>query len=141
MPFQPGFNKGVTFAPNGGGAVLFNVTGHSWSEFIDKLDVSHSGTAGIQALLAGLLRGDGNMKANIDSAQVVSNPANGIIPGTNGIMNFYLYVGGATGVGTNPFSVPCMIIKVNYKSEVAGKVEYDCDVSLNAIAGGYVRPS
>ena len=153
MSFQAGFNKGVSFQPTGlGVAVTFYVTGHSWSEMIDKIDVTHSGTGGIQALLAGILRGDGNMKANCDSGQIVSNPSNGLRAGTNGIMNFYFYDGGTFGLGTNPFSVPCMVIKVNYKSEVAGKTEYDCDVSLNALAnnssgvGGiptsvYTRPS
>ncbi len=53
--FQAGFNKKVTWTPAGGGLVTFNVTEHSWQEKIDKLDVTHSGSAGIQYLLAGIL--------------------------------------------------------------------------------------
>ncbi len=152
MSFQAGYNKGISFQPTGGAVNAYAVTGHSWSEFVDKIDITHTGTGGIQALLSAVLRGDGNVKANIDSAMIISNPANGIVPGQNGILNFYYYAGGANGVGNNPFSVPCMVIKVNYKSEVAGKTEYDFDVSLNTLAnnnpavGGvpgqtYVRPS
>ncbi len=148
MSFQAGFNKGTTFQPTGiGAAGVFFVTGHSWSEMIDKIDVTHTGTEGVQALLAGILRGDGNMKANIDSAQIISNPAVGLRAGTNGVMQFFYY-----SATLNPFVVPCMVIKVNYKSESAGKTEYDCDVSLNALAGNqagvgglplssYVRPT
>jgi len=100
---------------------------------IDKLDVTHTGTLGIQALLAGILRGDGNVKANFDNAQVPSTSPPFIRAGAGGLIDFYL------GAST-PFTVPCLITKVNYQSTVEGKVEYDFDVSLNSLAGNYVYP-
>ena len=86
MAFLAGYDKGVSFTPAGGGATAINITAHSWSEQVEKLDVSHSGTAGKQALIAGLLRGDGNIKANFDSAAMPFAAAPNVKAGTKGVM-------------------------------------------------------
>lgn len=136
MSFQSGFNKGVTWTADNAPSVGWNVTGHDWEEAIDALDVTHTGTGGIQALLAGILRGDGNVKANFDNAVVPSTFF--MRAGFNGVMAFF--VGGVT-----PFFVPSMIVKVHYQTVVEGKVEWSAMVRLNALAGlntlpgGYTR--
>ena len=149
MAFQVGYNKKVTWTTaaglvfpgqsglsSSGGTATINVTEHSWSEMIDKLDVTHSGSAGIQALLAGILRGDGNVKANCDDAQIITSITSSIVAGINGIMSFFLYA-----VSSNAYVVPAMIQKVNFKSVVSGVASYDFDVSLNGLAGAMVRPA
>lgn len=132
MAFQAGYNKGVTLQVSGFAAGVLNIKGHSWSEQIDALDITHTGHAGIQALLAGILRGDGNVKADLDGA--LAPPNVGIRAGANALMLFNLGT-------TTPYQVPLMITKVNYASVVEGKVEYDFDVRLNTEAGAMIRPT
>lgn len=131
--FQAGFNKSPTFLVSGGGAAItLNVTGHTWAEMIDALDITHTGTGGVQALLAGIFRGDGNIKGNVDAAILPSTFF--IRAGFNGL--FGIPLGSPT-----PFVVPAMIVKVNYQSLVEGKVEFNFDIKLNALAGNYTYPS
>lgn len=135
MSFIAGYNKGVTFRPSGaGGFTTLNVTGWSWKDTGEKLDVSHTGSFGQQALIAGLQRGQGNVTANLDTVQIPStNPPN-LRFGTKGVITFD--EGGATN-----WQVPIMITAVNYKSEVAGKVEYNFDVELDQISGTLTYPT
>jgi hypothetical protein len=134
--FLAGYDKKVTWTPTAGALATFNITEHSWEEAVEKLVTTHSGTAGIQYLLAGVLSGKGNFKANLDDAQLVSNSTISIRAGTNGVMNFYAFAS-----GSNPWTVPCMIISVPVKSVVMGLVSYECNVELNGVAGTYARPS
>lgn len=136
MAFIAAFNKGVKWTPSAGAQASLNVTEHSWAEMIDAIDVTHSGSGGVQALLASILRGEGNVSAFSDDAQVISNAAINIIGGASGVMLFYHYA--AAG---NPFTVPAMIIKVNWKTPIANGCQYNFDVKLNSIAGTYARPS
>lgn len=137
MGFRAGYNSPVTFRPDGQNeTATLNVTGHSWSEMVDKLVADHSGTGGLQALLAGVLRGDGNVKANMDAAAYPwASPLPFIRAGVNGVISFYY---GAF------YAVPCMVIKINKQSEVNGLIVFDFDVSLNCLAGSgadsIVRP-
>jgi hypothetical protein len=54
--------------------------------------------------------------------------------GTNGVL--LVYVSAALF-----FTVPCMVVEVPYTSQVAGVVEWECNVKLNAEAGTYTYPS
>jgi len=139
MPFQAGKTKTVTFQyQNAGAAVTLNVTGHTWDEAIDKLDTTSSGSNGVQELIAGILRGAGSVKANVDSTYVVTSPLGlyRINAGQKGLMTFQVGY-------TQPYTVPCMVTKVHHQSEVAGKVEYSFDVELDssASATAYARPA
>lgn len=137
MTFIAGYDKGVTWTPSGGGGdVDLNVTGHSWSEMIDALDVTHTGTDGFQAMISGILRGDGNVKANSDDEVIIGDATKLIRAGQGGVLKFHHYA-----LGGNPFTVPAIITKVNYKSVVEGKAEYDFDVKLNVLEGDYTRPT
>lgn len=138
MPFEAGYNKWAAWKFSGAGAAtLLQVTDHSWKEAVDKLDVSHSGSEGIQALLAGILRGNGTVKAKYNSS-AMPHGAPTIKAGTRGQLQ--LYLGGAT-----PFLIPGMILEVQYQSAVAGTAEYQFTVELdhNAIEtmGAYTYPT
>ncbi len=135
MSFLVGYNKKVTWNP-GPGPITLNVTEHTWSEWLNKLDVTHSGSGGICALLGSYLMGDGNVKANSDDGQVITNASINIRAGATGTVNFYHFA-----LGANPFQVPCLIHKVNFKTIVSGVCSYDFDCSLNGLAGTYVLPS
>ena len=133
MAFQAGYDKFVRWT-RAGTTTALNVTGHSWSEQIDALDVTSSGSGGIQTLLAGILRGDGNVKANFDNLQILSNPVLFIAAGVQGFLEFFF--GGGI-----PYTVPCMVTKLVYQTAVEGKVEWNFDVRLDGGAGTYVRMS
>lgn len=137
MAFLVGYDKKASWLILGGaGPVALNITEHSWSAMVDKLDVTHTGTGGVQAVLAGILRGDGNVKANSDDAVIISNIANvGIVPGASGTLYLYHYA-----AASNPFVIPGTILRVNYKSVVNGVANYDFDVCLNRLLGVYTPP-
>jgi len=139
MPFQAGSDKHVTFQPAGLNQVTLNVTGWSWKEAVDKLDFTHTGTGGQQAVLPGILRGDGSVKMNFDSSNNPYASTPNILSGVKGRMDFYL--GSAI-----PFRVPCMIVDVTSQSAVEGKVEWNCNVTLDYLTGvtmgtAYTRPT
>jgi len=134
MPFQAGYDKWAAWKVSGAGAAtLLQVTDHSWKEAVDKLDVTHTGSEGIQALLAGILRGNGTVKAKYNS-DAMPHGAPTIKAGYRGQLQ--LYLGGAT-----PFYIPGMITEVQYQSAVAGSVEYQFTVELDhnaiAVSGSY----
>lgn len=127
----------MLFVPDGqANQAALKVTGHSWSESVEALNATHSGTSGFAAMLAGVLSGQGNVKANIDAAAFPwVNPLPFIRAGTSGVIHFYF---GAY------YAVPCLITKVNHQSEVNGLISYDFDVVLSVLAGdgqdSIVRP-
>lgn len=136
MALQAGYDKAALFKLDGAaGYTTLAITGHSWKEAIDKLDVTDSSHSGTQALLRGIFRGTGNVKAVYNNTSAPHSAAPGIKAGANGKMQFQ------TGLG-NGFEVPCMITEVQYQSEVAGKVEYSFTVDLNVLSGNglYVYP-
>jgi len=136
MAFQAGYNKHTNFTPSGtAGTTPLNVTGWSSAEEVDKLDVTHTGTGGMQAVIAGILRVNGNVKANWDDAAVISsNPTPHIRAGTKGVIGHFM-------TGGQYITVPVMITKVNYQSAVEGKIEYNFDYTLDSLSGTYSLPS
>ena len=136
MPFQSGATKNVKFTVSGGALIAYSITEHSWEELVDKLDITSTSHAGIQAILAGIFRGTGSVKAvlNTDAGNMPWVAANGIRAGNNGVFQFFVS-------STLYFSVPAMVMKVKYSSQVAGKIEWAGDIELNAEAGTYAYPS
>lgn len=126
-----GKSQGVTWTPSGGSSTTLNVTDHTWSETIDAIDVTHTGAAGVQTLLAGILRGEGTVKAFLDSgasSTTFLGTTQQIIAGTNGALLHTL--------GTNlKYTIPCMITRVNSAVPVNGGVNYEFTVQLNDLAG------
>lgn len=149
MTIQAGYNKTAVFISDAGqtdalglpvpssASVIVAVTGFSWKEMIDALDVSSTSTQQIQALIAGIFRGEGNVKGFVDNASFwwVSQ---GIRAGVNGTLSLRVGTVGQVVV------IPCMITQVNVQVEHAGTVQCDFDVRLNALANtgvALVRPS
>jgi hypothetical protein len=133
VAFQAGFNKGVVWvsslsqAPAG-----LNVLDHAWKEIADWLEVTHSGTGGFQASLPGIIRGDGNVKANSDDAQVIAQSSIAIVAGGQGVLAFFHY---ATVLAS--FKVPAQVTDVEYKTVVNGVCNYSFNIKLNILAGVY----
>jgi uncharacterized membrane protein HdeD (DUF308 family) len=135
--FQPGYNKQVKWALIAGAPTAINVTEHKWSEWINFLDVTHSGSGGVAMGLASYLQGDGNVKANSDDAQVITSVIGvlKIMAGAAGVLSFYHY-----SFNSNAFVVPATVTKVNFSTVIAGVCFYDFDIKLNGLNGIYQRP-
>lgn len=121
-----------------------NVVDHTWRESIDKIDITHTGHSGIQALIGSIVRGTGNVKAFLDTTTHVcywdSGYAN-IRAGVQGQLKHYLTT-------TILFTIGVLITEVNSMVPVAGGVSYDFTVELNAEANtdgstaiGYTFPT
>lgn len=138
MPIQVGYDKYTTFEVDGGSEVRIDVTGHSWKEQVDALDVSSTATAQLQALLAGIFRGDGNVKGFVNSAAYPWALGTGpdVRAGNTGTMRLRI------GPGVlDWFVIPCLITALNTKTEHAGTVEFDFDIKFNVLADGtYTYP-
>lgn len=126
---QAGYDKYTAWQPDGNNAaIILDVVAHSWKEAVDAIDVTHTGLAGAQGLLAGILRGDGMMRAVFNTDQNIVNGTFRLRAGQNGMALFFYGP-------VIPFSVPCMVIDVTHQSEVAGRVEWTANVRLNKLAG------
>jgi hypothetical protein len=128
----PGYNKTVTFFVSGGSAATLKITKHSWKESVDKLDVTDTGHAGVQALIAGILRGDGTVEGNVRPTELINDTAPGVIVGAKGVITFNF------GAATN-WSCPVLITDVNWQSTVQGFPTWNFNVSLDSDSGTYTR--
>ncbi len=135
MAFIAGYSQGATWQATGQGApTTLNITAWSWEESVAVLDVTHSGTAGQMAVLAGILTGEGTVEANTDAAALPPTLTSPIKAGQKGVIRY------STG-STNPWVIPCMISKVPHKSAVNGLVQYSFTVTFDALSGTYTYPS
>jgi hypothetical protein len=131
MPLTPsgtweaGWDKSVDIF-----GVNLKVTATTWDEHVEVLDVTHSQSGGVEAWIPGILRGEGTITANINSAAMPYSF--NVFPGNGGVLTWRLG-------SSNPFSIPFGVTKVHYQSAVAGKVEYSFDVKLNSEEGAYTR--
>ncbi len=112
MSYQIGFDKGIYV--NG---TAVGVTGWDDTEGGDLPEVTSTNHNGLQALLAGIARGEGNTTFNFDSSHAPE--ALGIVFGA------YLTIVITTG-GT-PLSRGVRVAKVNRKSTVNGVVSINFD--------------
>lgn len=135
MAFQAGFNKYASFQASGAGkATTLDIIGWSDAEEVDKLDVTHTGSAGQQAVIAGVFRVNGNVKANWDSAAVPTTDPPKIRAGVKGVLRCSL------DASLLMLTIPIMITKINHQSEVNGIVQYNFDYTLDQIIGASMVP-
>lgn len=134
MPYQAGWDKGATFTATGGPEGALCITGHSWEETVEKLDVSNTCTGQGQALIAGIFRGEGSVKANLNT-ELHPNVAALVVAGVKGVLKLRL------GTAACFITIPCLVTKLRWASEHAGLVTYEFDVSLDLLTASYVRPS
>src|SRR5262245_2076318 len=131
--FQAGFSNPVKFTPDGAGQTTINITDWSHDELIDLLDTSHSGTAGVEDNIAGLLRAEGTFNADLDlNALPATASTPNLRAGVKGVFLKHVSTG-------KTIQVPARITRVHYASAVAGKVSWSCSYKLCASAGSYVR--
>ncbi len=134
MAYVAGHSQGVSFTLDGGGLVELNVRAHDWEEFVKELETTHTGSAGIEAVIAGLLGGRGNVEANVDAAALVNATSPGVKAGAKGSLNFKY--GGATGLIAH-----VMITKLHWRTVVDGLVTYSFACRIDSTSGTYTRPT
>jgi hypothetical protein len=147
--FVSGHANPVVFQVLNQSAMPLNITGWSGDESVTTLICTHSGSGGVAARIPNVLDGKWTVTADLDLlVPAYLNPPF-IAAGVSG--NIFLYVAppqgnlvpGGIGVPAGPpraFNVPCIIQKVHWESQVAGKVSYAFDVEMNSLTGVYLRP-
>lgn len=134
MAFQAGYDKHVKWNPDhGGGETTVNITGWSEDDGTDALEVTHTGTNGHQAFIAGLGRCSCQIDLNYDTAATPESI--GLRSGAKGTFTF------KTGSDTED-SIHVIIEKVGKKSAVNGVVSVSITAKSDAIddAGEVVDP-
>lgn len=132
--YTHGKNCPITYTPNGGALATIRVTSHTWQEMCDLADVTDTGCSGLQALLAGIVRGDGNIKGNVDLDAFVWSATILVRAGAYGVLRHYVSA-------TQYFAIPVSIASVVSTAPVGDKVEFDFNVKFNSLAGTYSYPA
>jgi hypothetical protein len=134
MAYRAGYDLGVTFQLEGaGGATSLAITSWSWSERVRELMTTHTGSSGREAMIAGVLSGEGTVEANVDIAALPVAAAPGIIAGAKGAIVF------DTGTTTD-WTVHVMVTQLNFKSSVDGLLTYNFNVKFDSTINTYTRP-
>ena len=133
MPFQAGFDKPVNWTPDSGGnATALNILGWDAEDSADTPEVTHTGTNGEQAFLAGIKRSSCTISLNYNSS--ASPKSIGITAGAKGTFSF--------STGGTPHSLHVIIEKVPYKSTVNGVVTLTIQAKSDALkADGTITSS
>lgn len=134
--FVVGYDKAVSVKLNGAGAAItLNVTAWSHEPAVNTLIVTHTGSGGLQARIAGIFDTEGTVEANMDSANFIMLVAGGgVLPGARGLLTAQIGM-------INPFSIPIIIQKVPFKSTVDGLVQFTFTFQLDSQSGSYVVPA
>jgi hypothetical protein len=129
--FIPGYDKAASVLKDGQVvATTLNITSWTWEERVKELITTHSGTVGVEAMIAGILSGEGTIEANLQSDAIFHTGTNAVRAGMKGA------IGLAAGL-SSPFAIHCMVTRVNWKSVVDGLVSYNFNVKLDATSGSY----
>lgn len=134
MPFQAGWDKAVKWTPLTGNPlvagvqVTLNITGWSEGDSTDLIDVTSTGSLGIQQLIAAIQRGECRIQGFVDNSVNLRSAAIRIRSGTNGLIEFQ------AGYVTNR-KLPVRISQVNLQSAVAGAVQFDFVARLDTTSG------
>jgi hypothetical protein len=137
--FQVGFDKGVQWtADMGGVTAAINVTGWGYKDGGDILEVTHSGTAGFPAFLAGIQRVPCNIAGKLDAGYTLRSI--GLRFGAKGILAF---TEGTFGLSSPIVAYVHVIVEdVPYQSSVNGVVEFTATFRSDALManGTLVNP-
>lgn len=133
IAYEAGYNKSPTFTLDGGALVTLKVKSTSWTEQINALDTTHTGSGGIHARIAGLLDGNGTVEAVVDSQNMITlTAAGGIISGAKGLLGFPMG-------GTTPLSVHVIITQINWRAVVDGLLTVSFNCAIDSSSGSYTR--
>jgi hypothetical protein len=132
--FVAGKTVGVDWTPSGASSVTLNVEEHTWTESVDPIDCTHTGSSGVQCLIAGVGRGEGTVKAklDVDTGKPFFNSTNLIRAGQKGVLIHKTSTSPASS-----YNIPCLITRVMSATPVNGAVNYEFTVQLDALAGSY----
>ena len=132
--FSPGFANPVAWTAFGqGGPITLNVKKHSIDVESLLYDVTHTGTGGVRARLAGPVDASGNVLASLDLDLPPYAPALSIVAGQRGVALFYLSP-------TRFLQLPCSVQKLHFESAIESEVLWNFDTKMNALAGFFVYP-
>lgn len=125
-----GHSLSVAYTPSGASSTTLKVTGYDFGEENNLQDVSHTGTAGLRARIAGLTDLKGTITAIVDTSLYPWATTTPLIrAGAKGTITFTV---NTTGPDVIAFTV--IIEKVNYSSRVDGHLTYSFDVCLDNLA-------
>ena len=131
--FVPGHFAPVAWQANGGTAFTLQIREHSVDLTVLLHDVTHTGTSGVRARIAGPLDCQGNVQATLDLDAPPWGPV-ALLPGYRGICAF--------GVSpTRSLQLPVSVEKLRLQSSTEKEVNYSFDVKMNALAGVIVYPA
>lgn len=125
-----GYALGVSYTPAGASATPLKVTGWDFGDENNTQIVTHTGTAGLQARIAGVTDLKGNITAIVDTSLYPFATTTPLIrAGAKGTITFTM---NTTGPDTIAFTV--IIAKVNFSSRVDGHLTYNFDIELDNLA-------
>lgn len=132
--FRPGHYAPVIWQATGGTASVLQIRDHTVDLSVMLHDVTHTGTDGVRARIAGPLDAAGTVNASLDLDLPPFQGPISLQPGFQGICAF----------GFTPakfLQVPTRVEKLHFASAVDKEVTYSFDVKMDAFAGVVVYPS
>ncbi len=132
--FVSGHSNPVKFTPAGGAEQTLNI--ESWDETTDGLifEVTHSGTTGLAARIAGRKDVKGRVQASLDLDLFPWAAGTSIDFGQKGVIKCYVSA-------TKFEQIPIIIAEVHERSAVNENVKYDFSFQLDTLSGSLVRAS
>ena len=133
--FQSGHQLPVKFQATGQGAVAtLNVKGWNLDEEVLIFDVTHTGTGGRTARIAGKADTKGTVNADFDADVPPYLPAPSIRAGTTGVILCFVTPNKAV-------QIPVIISKLHFESAIENELKYSFDYQENVLAGVVVYPA
>lgn len=122
-----------------GTPVILNVKGHTLDLSVMLFDVTHTGTGGVRARIAGPLDAKGVVEADLDLDLTPWNPSLQIKPGLRGIALFAYAI--LPGGVLDMMQVPVIVEKLHTATQIDAEVKWNMDVSMDALAGLLIYPA
>lgn len=121
-------------ATGAGAAARLNVTGWSGDREVLTFDVTHTGSGGNTARIAGKRDGRGNVNADFDADAPPYAAVPSIQEGVSGIITEYVSI-------TKFIQTPVIIKKLHFESAVGSQCKWNFDWEMNSLAGSFVYPA
>ncbi len=132
--FISGHRCPCSFAPIGQGATVLNIKGQNLDEDGLIFDVSHTGTGGRTARIAGKADHKGTVNADLDADQPPWLSPPNIRFGTKGIILMFFSP-------NRPIQIPVIVAKAHFESAIESEVKYSFDVQEDVLSGVIVYPA
>ena len=133
--FVPGHFAPILWRAAGTPAdVQLNIKDHNVELSVLLHDVTHTGTAGIRARIAGPLDAAGSVNASLDLDAPPYMTTISLFPGTQGLCLFSFTL-------TRALQIPVRVEKLKFQVAVDKEVMYGFDVKMDALAGVIVYPA